>query len=673
MSATAAQFDVESPAKNMQKKAVVRNATTASFYKDLTTTMQEELDTEHAEFGSDFEAQLGEVVEASVPANQDLVARGLEEVKILLQTEVHLLITRSLEEVKCLLQEEVHGRSTSERRLDERCDRLAEAVQAISAEHALQAAQAGSIEEVRSILQWLEDRWDKLDGTIAQASSQQATGKPPQGQDMLDTRIADLEERCKHLENTGKAQTEIIEQQKRCLEEHCVNLDKILATQVEPSGVDAADAPEVKRSLEEVKARCDKLNESLAALPTDRAESVSASASSAHERIDSLEAIVKDSFERLLQELECVKDCWRLQKPEECSGEMMTVYSPGRPQRLKSAKVMQDMQAVKQSIGRRGPATPREHEKPGDDVVVMVAPVSPTTQTDCTSQQPIEQCREVAEASVIELPAQATRHASPMGRTKDTPSTGSSSRVWPVPSLNAAVAVASPPAPKGGSMHATISKTGAWSPSHSHQANTPHTARAIPTSREHFLGRSSSKERMMPLTSSARPQISAPHSGGRSPSLDARAPMTWPLPTQAQQLPQQGPQEQQAQPQARPVASNAPQATPTMVRDKSMDARAGSVATPSQPPRTAPTPTATANSALLARAASPVRTPQMQSPRELHRDTMRSCGVRSPSMDPCCPQTMVQQPRPLRGSLGSTHKAMLTQCQPRRCVSGYVL
>jgi len=602
-------LDVDSPSKNMQKKVLMRNANAASLFKCLTTTMQDTVqewpEKEHAELASSLETHLGEVRQPVFPANQDLVARGIEEVKILLQTAVHMLITRSLEEVTYLLQEEVHGRSESERRLDERCDRLAEAVQAISSEHALQAAQAGSIEEVRSILHWLEDRWDNLDVNVAQVAAQQAAVQPQQGQEIFDTRIADLEERCKHLENAGKAHTEIIEHQKKCLEEH----DKVLAARIPSSGVDSADTPE---------ARYDKPNTSLAVLLTDSAQTVSASASSAHERIDSLESIVKDSFERLLQELESVKDCWRLQKAEENSGEVVAVYSPGRPQRLKS-------ESVKQMMSKR-----RQQEQPDSDVVVMVAPASPTTRVDSVTQPPSEQCRQQAEAqaSVIELTCQTARHPSP---------TGSGSRAWPgsVHSLNATIST-SPPVPK-----APSSTAGAWSPSHIHQA--------APASQ---------------LPCRAWPQITSPLSGRRTPSLDARSPMPWPP----------LPQEQQAQPPARPVGSTTSPATATMIREKSMDARAAPVATPSQPPRaTAPTPsTATANAALLPRAASPVRTPHIQSPRELPRETMRACGVRSPSMGPSI-DSLVQPARNMRCSLGSASKAVLTQCQPRRSMSGYVL
>mmetsp|Transcript_68234 Transcript_68234/g.134859 ORF Transcript_68234/g.134859 Transcript_68234/m.134859 type:complete len:659 (-) Transcript_68234:102-2078(-) len=658
-------MDVDSHFKNMQKKVVVRNADTASLYKGLTATIQdtvqEEPEKERAELVNSLETQLGEVAEVlsnattppdldnsnrtTRPCSTDHIARGLEEVKILLQTEVHLLITRSLEEVKCLLQEEVHGRSASERRLDERCDKLTAAVQAISSEHALQAAQAGSIEEVRSILQWLEDRWDKLDVSIAQVAAQQDR----QDQDGFGTRITQLEERCKHLEVTGKVQIEVIEEQKKCLEEHSKNLDKISAAKMQPSDVDPANAPEVKRTLEEVKARCDKLNKSLAALPSDEAQTVSALTASAHERIDSLEAIVKDSFERLLQELESVKDCWRLQKAEDNQGEMVAVYSPGRPSpgrptRLKSERSMQDVPSIKQVMSKRRTNSPREKEQSGDEqVLVLVAPVSPT-RVEIASQQPMEQCREVAEASVIELPTQqpspssrTARHPSPSNKSRDSPMAGCSSRAWQIPSLSASVTASSaPPAPK-----AQSSTAGACSPSHAHHSGpTLHAARAMHTPREHFLARSPSKERAV------RPQITSPLSGGRSPSLDARSPMPWPLPPQPHSLSREVTQEQPAQPPARPVGSTACAVT------AAMDTRA-------------------ANAAMLARAASPVRTPQMQSPRDLPRETMRACGVRSPSIDPSCTPSLAHSPRPLRGSLGTSSKAMMSQ--PRRCVSGYVL
>jgi len=388
-----------------------------------------------------------------------------------------------------------------------------------------------------------------------------------------------------------------------------MNLDKALAAQLPSSGVGSADSPEVKPTLEEVKARRDKVNESLAALLTDSAQTVSVSTSSAHERIDSLEGIVKDSFERLLQELESVKDCCRLQKEEQNLGELVAVYSPGRPQRLKSERVMQDVRSVKQTMSKR-----RQQEQLVEDVVVMVAP----------TQQPSEQCRQLAEASVIEVPCQAAQHPSPAG---------SASRPWPgpVPSLNATVC-ASPPVPKPQS-----STAGAWSPGRTHQT--------APASQ---------------FPCRAQPQITSPRSRGRTPTLDARLPIPWPQP----QLPQQASQEQQqAQPPMRPVGSTTSPATAAMIRARSMDAHAAPLS-PS---------TATANAALLTRAELPARTPQIQSPRELYkelsRETTSACGVRSPSTGPSR-ETMAQPLKPTRSSLGSVSKAVMTQCQSRRSMSG---
>jgi hypothetical protein len=549
--------DVDCPAKNMQKTVVARNEKTANLCRSLTTTMQdvtqEEPERELSESMSLSEVQSdkdGEVFSraptpqgSSVPESFTVTSnRQLEELKILLQDEVHFLITRSLEEVKCLLQEEVHVRDSFERRLNERCDGLAEAVQAISSEHALQATHVG---DMTSSLPWIKDRLDKLDINMAQVAVQPTAAQPQRGQEVLDTietRITDLEESCKHLEMVGAAQTEIMERQKKCLEEYAT---------------------------------------------------VSATALAAHDRIDSLKAIVKGSFDRLVQESESVK--------------------------LKSERVMWDEHSAEQMVNMRTPGSPTQQEQSADNVGLMVHP-SFTPRVDCSTQQPIEQRREVAEASVIELPAQTARHISLSGKSSAS-RTSSSSLPWRrgVPSLNAEVVVASQPAPKP------------QSPAAGGKSASPRSPWAAQTPRgEHFRGSKS---------------------------------LPWPLPpqqqqlAQQQQLPQQAPQEQTAQPLLRPVGPTTSPATATTAREKSMDSHAAPVATRSPASLAAPAATSsttTTTAALLARAASTVGTPKIQSPRHLPREAVRACMLRSPSADAPCAQFLAQPPERLRGSLGGS-------------------
>jgi len=440
-----------------------------------------------------------------------------------------------------------------------------------------------------------------------------------------------------------------------------MNLEKLSAAQKESSGhdPDLVDASDVKRILEGVKEHCDILKKSLVVLPTDATTTVSATASSTRDHIDSLKAIIQDSFDRLRQESESVNNCWRLQKVAKNSGEDVAMYSPGRPQQLKSERVMRDMQSLKQMMNTGIPESPKQKQQSADNVVLTLQPDS-RARIDSATQQPIEQCKEVAEASVIELPPQTA--------SKNASRASSSCLSRPMPSLHALVAAASPPAPK-----AQSSSAGAWSPSCTHQAvpasQTPREhvmcrnpsnecvqgALAIQTPREHFLTRSSSKERVVPASSSARPRITWSHSGARrSPSLDAQSSVPWPLPPQQQQLqqqqqlPQQTPQEQKAQPLERPAGPATSPATAIMARENSRDVQV-SWASPS------PTPsTATTIAAQLVQAALPVGTPQMQSPREFPRDTVRACGVRSPSMDPSYAQILVQPPQRMRGSLGGS-------------------
>lgn len=230
------------------------------------------------------------------------------------------------------------------------------------------------------------------------------------------------------------------------------------------------------------------------------------------------------------------------------------------------------MHSVKQMLDTRRPWSPRQQRQPVDEVVLMVPPDSRTTGMDCAAQQLFGQCRNAAEASESELPAQTSQHTFTSGISKTTSRASSLSRSQLLPSGSASIVAASLPAPRERSSSAVV-----WSSRHRRQVSP---ASQLPpwvvqTTQEQVTGRHPSKVCVLPSTRnvSKEPKVPAlssdlrPLSGAGSPSLDAPLPVPPALSLQQQQLPQ----EQMVQQPARSVGATISLARAAVARDQTMD------------------------------------------------------------------------------------------------------
>jgi len=300
-----------------------RNEKMSSFYRDLTDSLHNTV----AEYMNDVEHLDDEQEQEVIEVKQALSELGRTQRDLrLLEQRCMEATMRGLNEVKAMLQEEVHLRHSSERRLEERCDRIdrelagtaARDRQGQPASHQVTESlrsHTRRLEETNRMLQeevhlrnvaekLLEERCDKLDLALAALQANTSQSVQQQRLDFLERSIREMVEKL-------TAEIETVRQQGlgqlRDLPRKLQDVNHMLQEEMQVR-------TNCERHLQE---RCDHMEEAIIAQRDVQVKvnDLKSDTTTAHQRIDHLEAIVDETHSKFTKDLQGVSKQFVHQQP----------------------------------------------------------------------------------------------------------------------------------------------------------------------------------------------------------------------------------------------------------------------------------------------------------------------------------------------------------------------